>query len=127
MEAERLAQFFLLPELLHHLIELTEQLAKFVRASAAARSLSIGFATSRLIITAVNIPNAIPITPTNTASHASFVAGDRGATNSNNSEAIGQMDAETAHTIPRPRSERVKMFGVRSARASRKKKGNVPH
>ena len=35
MEAERLAQFFLLPELLHHLIELTEQLAKFVRASGA--------------------------------------------------------------------------------------------
>src|SRR6516162_546498 len=87
----------------------------------------MGFATSRLIIRAVKIPNAMPITPTKTASHAAFVADERGATNNNKSDAIGQIDAETAHIIPRPRSDNVKMFGVRSARSSRKKIGNNPH
>src|SRR5215467_2676155 len=87
----------------------------------------MGFATSRLIISAVKIPNAIPITPTKTASHAAFVAGDRGAKTNNKSDAIGQIDADTAQTIPRPRSDNVKMFGVRSARSSRKKTGNNPH
>jgi len=86
----------------------------------------MGLATRRLIISAVKIPNAIPITPTKTASHAAFVAGERGAKTSNKSEAIGQIDADTAHTIPRPRSDNVKMFGVRSARSSRKKTGNNP-
>src|ERR1700752_4415943 len=69
----------------------------------------------------------MPITPTKTASHAAFVACDRGAKSNSNNEAIGQMDAEMAHTIPRPRSDNVKMFGVRSARSSRKKTGNNPH
>src|SRR3954469_13612262 len=87
----------------------------------------MGFATSRLIIDAVKIPNAIPITPTKTASHAALVAGDRGAKTNNKSDAIGQIDADTAHAIPRPRSESVKMFGVRSARSSRKNTGNNPH
>ena len=41
----------------------------------------MGFATSWLIISAVKIPNAMPITPTKTASHAAFVAGERGAKN----------------------------------------------
>src|SRR6266576_2218369 len=86
----------------------------------------MGFATSRLIISAVKIPNAIPITPTKTASHAAFVAGDRGAKTNSRSDAIGQIDADTAHTIPRPRRDSVKMFGVRSARSSRKKTGNNP-
>ena len=48
----------------------------------------------------------MPITPTKTASHAAFVAGDRGAKTNNKSDAIGQIDAETAHTIPRPRSDK---------------------
>src|SRR4026209_2443902 len=87
----------------------------------------MGFATRRLIISAVKIPNAIPIMPTKTASHAAFVAGDRGARTNNKSDAIGQIDADTAHTIPRPRNDRVKIFGVRSARSSRKKAGNNPH
>src|SRR4029453_10170389 len=87
----------------------------------------MGSAPSRLIISAVKIPNAIPITPTKTASHAALVAGERGAKTSNKSDAIGQIDADTAHTIPRPRSDSVKMFGVRSARSSRKKTGNNPH
>src|SRR5436190_4565088 len=87
----------------------------------------MGFATRRLIISAVKIPNAMPITPTKTASHAAFVAGDGGAKTNNKSDAIGQIDAETAHTIPRPRRDNVKMFGVRSARSSRKKTGNNPH
>ena len=52
---------------------------------------------------------------------------NRGAKTNNKSDAIGQIDAETAHTIPRPRSDNVKMFGVRSARSSRKKTGNNPH
>src|SRR6185503_9858942 len=87
----------------------------------------MGFATSRLIMSAVKIPNAIPITPTKTASQAALVAGDRGAKTNNKSDAIGQMEADTAQTIPRPRSDRVKMFGVRSARWSRKKTGHNPH
>src|SRR5215217_7547627 len=69
----------------------------------------------------------MPITLTKTASHAVFVSGECGANSNNNKDAIGQMDADTAHTIPRPRSDNVKMFGVRSARASRKKTGNNPH
>src|SRR5262245_13036344 len=69
----------------------------------------------------------MPITPTKTANHAACVAGECGARTNNKSDAIGQIDAETAHTIPRPRSDKVKMFGVRSARSSRKKTGNNPH
>src|SRR4029079_17335198 len=87
----------------------------------------MGFATSRLIISAVKIPNAIPTTPTKTASHAAFVAGERGAKTNNKSDAIGQMESEIAQTTPRPRSDRVKILGVRSARSSRKKTGNNPH
>src|SRR4030095_5640822 len=87
----------------------------------------MGLATRRLSMSAVKTPNAMPITPTKMASHASFIAGDRGANSNSNSEAIGQIDADTAHTIPRPRSESVKMFGVRSARSSREKNGNNPH
>src|SRR5215470_12429430 len=78
-------------------------------------------------MSAVKIPNAMPVTPTKTASHAAFVAGDRGANSNSKSEAIGQIDAEIAQAIPRPRSDSVKMFGVRSARSSRKKTGNNPH
>src|SRR5437762_11532203 len=69
----------------------------------------------------------MPITPTKTASHAAFVACERGANSNNNSDAIGQMEAEIAQAIPRPRSDSVKMFGVRSARSSRKNTGNNPH
>ena len=69
----------------------------------------------------------MPITPTKTASQAAFIAGERGANIKSNSDAIGQTDAETAHMIPRPRNDSVKMFGVRSARTSRKKTGNNPH
>src|SRR5438093_13717460 len=86
----------------------------------------MGFATSQLIISAVKIPNAIPIPPTKTANHPALMAGDRGANINSNSEAIGQIEAETAHTIPRPRSESEKMFGVRSARAPGKKTENNP-
>ena len=54
----------------------------------------MGFATRRLIISAVKIPNAMPITPTKTASHAAFVAGDRGAKTNNKSDAIGAFVAK---------------------------------
>src|SRR5882757_3721256 len=87
----------------------------------------MGFATRRLIISAVKIPNAIPITPTKTASHAAFVAGECGAKTNNKSDAIGQIDAETDQTIPPPRSDNVKLCGERSARSSQEKTGNNPH
>src|SRR6266511_2111599 len=69
-------------------------------------------------MSAVKIPNVMPITPTKTANHSVLIAGDRGANISNKREAIGQIDADTAHTIPRPRNESVKTPGIRSARLS---------
>src|SRR5262249_25098660 len=78
-------------------------------------------------MSSVKIPKTMPIAPTKTASQAAFVTGERGANSKSNSDAIGQIEAETAQAIPRPRSDSVKMFGVRSARASRKKTGSNPH
>src|SRR5437762_11693245 len=77
-------------------------------------------------MSAVKIPNVMPITPTKTANHSVLAADDRGANISNKREAIGQIDADTAHTIPRPRNESVKTPGTRSARRPLKKTGHKP-
>src|SRR4051794_7489194 len=86
----------------------------------------MGLATSRLIIKAVQRPNAIPTVPTKTENHSELAAGAFGANPSRRSEPIGHSDADIAHRIPRPRSDRVTTSGVRSARTSRKKMGNNP-
>jgi len=54
------------------------------------------------------IPNAIPTTPTKTATTLHSPSVTVGANISSKSEAIGQIDADTAHNIPRPRNESVK-------------------
>src|SRR5437016_6194663 len=68
----------------------------------------------------------MPMTPTKTANHSVLMDGDLGANISNKSEAMGQIDADTAHNIPRPRNDSVNTPGIRSARSLLKKTGNNP-